>query len=292
MSGASTVSRWQQLRKWALETEGSTRSSALIRIFLVTLLWARWANDLVLFREFASPQGWVFVAIGVNFYLATTLMLVGLWTRFAGIWTASVVATMVVYAGALGRGDWGHHHTYLLAQAACLCACTPSGRSYSIDRWLAVRRAEASGEPLPPERGNLWGLRLMSLQLSSIYFWGAFDKSSFAFLSGERMEHYLMWFYLGSDRPSAGWVGALLLLIAVTTVLLEYALSVGLLFRRSRRYLLLPGIALHALFYVLVPVFTFSATMVCLYLAVVDANTVHRIIDRLHGGLNGSSSSP
>lgn len=273
-----------RLCNWALHSEGSTRSSALIRICLVFLLWARWANELVLFREFATPDGLAYVLLGINFYAATTLMLIGLWTRFATAWTAVVVGSMVFYfGGSLARVPWTHHHTYLLAAATALCACTPCGKSYSLDRLLAVRRAEAAGTTPPPEVGNLWGLRLMSLQLSAIYFWGAVDKTTVAFLSGERMEHYLMWFYLGSDRPAAGWVSALLLAAAVTTVLLEYTLSVGLHIRRVRPYLVVAGLALHALFYVLVPVYTFSATMACLYLAVVDADRVHALIEQMQG---------
>ncbi len=272
----------KHLRTWALVTEGSTRSSALIRILLVVLLWARWANEVVLFRDLASEDGFAYFAIGINFYLSTTLMLIGLWTRFATLWAAAVVCTMVFYfGGTLGRESWGHHHTYLLAVSTVLCACTPSGRSYSLDRWLAVRRAREQGKDPPPERGNLWGLRLMTLQVCSIYFWGAYDKTTVAFLSGERMEHYLMWFYIGSDRPQAGWVQMLLMLTAAFTVLLEYALSVGLLIRKTRGVLIVAGLCLHALFYALVPVFTFSATMACLYLAVVDADAVHRVIDQL-----------
>jgi hypothetical protein len=183
----------------------------------------------------------------------------------------------------LGREPWTHHHTYVLAAGTFLCALTPCGRSYSLDRWLALRRAERAGRPAPPERGNLWGLRLIALQLSLIYLYTAYDKTTAAFLGGERMEGILLYYYLGSDLPRWPGFHALMAAVSVATVLLEYALGVGLLFRRTRRRLVLPGLALHAAFYVLLPVRTYSATIFVLYLAYFDAGAVHAVIDRLSG---------
>ena len=51
----------------------------------------------------------------------------------------------------------------------------------------------------------------------------------------------------------------------------------------TRRWLVNPGLLLHAGFYVLLPIVTFSATMFVLYLAYFDADTIHSVIDRLSG---------
>ena len=114
-----------------------------------------------------------------------------------------------ISATQLGREPWTHHHTYLLAVAALLIALTPCGRSYSVDRYLAVMRAGHAGLPPPAERGNLWGLRLIVVQLSVLYFFSAFDKTSYAFLSGARLEQIFLWYYAGSDYPGMpglpGW---------------------------------------------------------------------------------------
>ncbi|RUX11902.1 hypothetical protein EOA27_20830, partial [Mesorhizobium sp. M2A.F.Ca.ET.037.01.1.1] len=246
---------------WAAGTKGSSRSSALIRIGLAMLFWSRWAGELLLYRD-QSPAG---LFLAANFFLATILLFVGYHSRLAAVWTGSVGLAMYYYFGFdLGREPWTHHHAYLLAVAALLIALTPCDRSYSLDRYLAVTRAERLGVPPPAERGNLWGLRLIVVQLSVLYFFAAFDKSNHAFLSGARLEQIFLWFYAGSDYPSGlAWLATI---VSVAVVVLEYGLAFGLPFRATRRYLVLPGLAFHAIIYVTLPVYTFSATMALLYL--------------------------
>ncbi|WP_292122409.1 HTTM domain-containing protein [Mesorhizobium sp.] len=263
---------------WAAGTEGSSRSSALIRIGLAMLFWSRWAGELLLYRD-QSPAG---LFLAANFFLATTQLFIGYHSRLAAVWTGSVGLAMYYYFGfELGREPWTHHHAYLLAVAALLIALTPCDRSYSLDRYLAVVRAERAGVPPPVERGNLWGLRLIVVQLSVLYFFAAFDKSNYAFLSGARLEQIFLWFYAGSDYPSGlAWPATI---VSFGVVALEYGLAFGLPFRATRRYLVLPGLAFHAIIYVTLPVYTFSATMALLYLAYFDADAVDKVIARLQG---------
>ncbi|TPJ50683.1 hypothetical protein FJ471_29895 [Mesorhizobium sp. B2-7-1] len=263
---------------WAVDTEGSSRSSALIRIGLAMLFWSRWAGELLLYRD-QSPAG---LFLAANFFVATMLLFVGYHSRVAAVWAGSVGLAMYYYFGfQLGREPWTHHHAYLLAVAALLIALTPCGRSYSLDRYLAVAHAERMGVPPPAERGNLWGLRLIVAQLSVLYFFAAFDKSSHAFLSGARIEQIFLWFYDGSDYPAGLALPATIVSFGV--VGLEYGLAFGLPFRATRRYLVLPGLAFHAIIYLTLPVYTFSATMALLYLAYFDADAVDRVIARLQG---------
>jgi hypothetical protein len=271
---------WWRFASWAVDSEGSSRSAGLIRIGLVFLIWARFSNELILYKH-PSISG---IAFSTSYFAVTTLMLFGLWARLAVLATAAHLFFLYFYGGLFqGHEPWTHHHVYLLCAATLLLALSPCGSSYSLDRWLAVRRARLDGGAPPPERGNLWGLRLIALQLSALYFWAAYDKSSWGFLSGERMESYAMYFYFGSTYPT--WVGfhEAMLVCAWIVVVLEYALAFGLPFRRTRRWLILPGLALHALFYVLVPVSTYSMTMWLLYLAYLDPDRVHEFIDSMEG---------
>ena len=270
---------------WAAYSEGSSRSSALIRIGLAMLFWSRWAGELLLYKD-QSPAG---LFLAVNFFLATTLLFIGYHSRIAAVWAGAVGLVMYHYFGfQLGREPWTHHHAYLLAVTALLIALTPCGRSYSLDRYLTVMRAERDGVPPPAERGNLWGLRLIVVQLSVLYFFAAFDKTSYAFLSGARIEAIFLWYYAGSDYPvGLAWPATIM---SLAVVALEYCLAFGLPFHRSRRYLLLPGLAFHAIIYLTLPVYTFSATMVLLYLAYFDADAVDKVIARLQGiGLTGTA---
>jgi len=268
------------LADWAIGTEASSRSSALIRIGLALLFWSRWAGELLLYRD-QSPAG---LLLSVNFFAATTLLFVGFHSKVAAAWTGCVGFAMYFYFGhELGREPWTHHHTYLLAAAPLMLAATPCGRSYSLDRYLAIRRAERDGTPVPPERGNVWGLRLIVVQMSTIYFFSAFDKTGSGFLGGARLEQIYLWFYVGSDYPALPALSALAMLVAVAVVALEYALAFGLPFQKTRRYLILPGLAFHLVIYMTLPVYTFSATMMLLYLAYLDPDAVHAAIDRLQG---------
>ncbi len=130
--------------------------------------------------------------------------------------------------------------------AVTLLALTPCGRSYSVDRYLAVVRAEKSNQPPPEERGNLLGLRLMVVQLTVLYFFSALDKTNFGFLSGARLEHIFLYYLFGFRLSRAAGFAWLAMLVAMVVVVLEYALAFGLPFERTRRYMLLPGLAFHA----------------------------------------------
>jgi hypothetical protein len=270
----------QRFTDWALRTEGSTRSVALIRIALVATVWTRWANELLLFRHLTDGQ----VLFCTFFFLITPLALIGLWTRVSVAGTALCTLYIVYYLGhTKGVDAYTHHHTTLLAWSCVWLALTPSGRSYSVDRWLAISRAERRGERWPEERGNLWGMRLLALQAGSLYFWTALNKCNAGFLSGARLAHYAMNFYTGSSPIDAGFWGAAFWVIAWATVMLEFALAFGLFIPSTRRYLLIPGLLLHGTFYAVLSVFTFTVTMWTLYLAYLDPEQVHRVLDRLQG---------
>lgn len=265
---------------WAVDTYGSSRSSALIRIGIALLFWSRWAGELLLYMN----QSVIGLALSLNFFVATSLLFIGYKSRLAALWTGAVGLVIYFYFGhALGREPWTHHHTYLLAITALLLTLTPCERSFSLDRYLAVLRAQRAGQAPPPERGNLWGLRLIALQLSVLYLFSAYDKTSFAFLSGARLEHIFLWFYAGSDYPDFPGLPALAMLAAIIVVIVEYALAFGLPFRPTRRYLVWIGLAFHAILYVTLPVYTFSATMMLLYLAYFDADDVDKVIRRVQG---------
>jgi len=242
--------------------EGSTRSLGLLRIGVVLLLWARWGEGLMLAE---TPS----VGLSLAFFVATTCLLIGVWTRAAAVATAAVMLVVYLWFGVhLRRVEWIHHHHYLLVSASCVLALTPCGRSFSLDRWRSGL----------PERGPLWALRLFTIQLAAVYLWSAVDKLSPAFLSGARLEQIAMALYFGSDPPE--W-HALAVMTAWGVTLLELALGLGFLVGRTPRWLLLAGVGLHAAIYLILPVATFSATMICLYVAAIDPEAVHRAVDRL-----------
>ena len=209
----------QRFYNWGLCYRDSTRSVGLIRIGLVLLIWSRWAGELILCRDIRLSA----ILLNSAFFLLTGLMCVGLWTRVSSMGTAILLSIRFIT-----HQPSQHHHTFLLIISTLFIVLTPCGRSYSLDRWLALRRALKSGVPSPPETGNLWGLRLIAIQLSMVYFWTAYAKLYWGFLSGAGLELLAYNYYAGYDYASIPGFSTLCFIAAITTVILEFSLAFGL----------------------------------------------------------------
>lgn len=265
------------------EVHTSTRAVGLLRLCWGLILWARWADELLPFRR----MEWSHWVLSVCFFAGTTGMVLGLFSRLSSLIAGVTTMGMVFVVGhQMGVEPWTHHHTTFLAVVTLVLAFTPCGRSFSIDRWLAVRRAEENGTPWPVEQGNVWAVRLVGLQLSAIYFWGAVDKTRAAYLGGDRLEQPVMYLYFGSDYPG-DWFHWVAIAVACSTVTLEYALAVGLWFRNLQKPLMMFGLMFHAGLYYFLPVTIFSIASMVAYLAYLDPRTVHSAIDRMLGVRTG-----
>jgi len=261
------------------EHHGSTRSVGLLRCLWGLILWARWADELLPFRRHEADH----YVLGLLFFVSTSGMVVGLFSRLSCFVAGLVTLTMVFHYGHLsGVESWTHHHTTFLAVVTFVLAFTPAGRSFSLDRVLAIRKAEAKGGVWPDELGNVWAIRLVGVQLSAIYFWGAIDKCRMAYLGGDRIEQHLMYLYFGSDYPGS-WLHVGAMIAAISTVMLEFLLSFGLWVRRVMFPMMLLGILFHAGIYYFLPVTVFSVASVVAYLAYLPPDDVHRFIDKLLG---------
>jgi hypothetical protein len=179
-----------------------------------------------------------------------------------------------------GYPGWSSHHIYILIVSVVLLALSPCGRSFSWDRYRAVAQAQDARD-IPPEYGDLWPQRLIALQLAALYFWAAVDKTNWSFLSGQRLEEAFIWSFTGRALEPLISLGAILAVLSVIVVVVEYFLAFAIFVRRWQMFVLPLGLALHAAFYVLLPVNTYSATVMVLYLALLDPDAVHRFLDRM-----------
>jgi hypothetical protein len=283
------VNLLRRLFAWTILVEGSTRPAALMRMGIVALAWAEWSGAFIGPRSLEPASLLTGVALSV-FGMATLL---GLGTRVSSAGFAATLLAIYYYWGHhRGVESYVHHHSWVLVAGGMGVALLPAGGSYSIDRWWAVRRARRRGEPQPPESGPLWGQRLIAMQVSLVYFWGAYDKLQPGFWSGVRMQHHWLHYYGGSDYPR--WVGFPWLMqgISVGTVVLEFAMAFLLFVPRIQVPLMVVGLLFHWGLYQLLPVGTFSLTMWLLYLAYLDADAVHRWIDGMAGPTPGDPTHP
>jgi hypothetical protein len=251
--------RWHAL----LTREASSRVAGLLRIGLALIALARFADDLLPMRDHRPAS----LAIHLAFYVSTLTMLVGYRARAA---TACAGLTQLALASTEG---W-HHHTYLLASVTLWLVLTPCDRSYSLDRWRALKRDAAL-----PEEGPSYGLTLIALQLSAVYFWGILHKLDPLYLSGAQIEHVVRTYQLGSDDVAfASWWWSVL---GVGIALMEASLMVGLWIRRWHRWIMPFGIVFHGVLYVALQVDTFTVTVWLLYLAYLDPDEVHSALEHL-----------
>lgn len=259
--------------------QGSTRAIGLMRISLGLLAWARFADRLLPSRH----PTWEWHLGAAIFFPLSLLFVLGLGTRVTAPLFAAACWYVVAYLGHFHYEPWTHHHVYALLFGITLLALTPCGGSFSVDRWLALGRAERASEPPPPEVGPLWAVPLIGLHVSLMYVFSAYDKLTWAFLSGQRLQQSFQFLYFGSDAPPSPWWEIATAIAGTGTVAIELWLAVALWLPAQRRVAIAVGLALHAAFYLAIPVGIFSLTVAAFYLAFLDPDRLHRGIDRLLG---------
>jgi hypothetical protein len=257
---------------WFFHAEGSTRAAALVRMGLALVAWSRLAGGMMPMQN-TSPER---LLLGAWFYVSSLALFVGWRSQLAAFLLGAQILTLRIHYGFTEHVEpWTHHHIHALGLATMALSFTPCGRSYSVDRWLALRR----GNP-PPERGSMLGMHLIVVLLSSIYLWGTYSKGTWAFVRGDRMAQILQTVLLGSD-PLSPVANALVHVASWGTLFLEPFLAVALWVPRLKVPAILVGIAFHLGIYYLLPVTVFTATTILLFLAALDPDEVHAFLDRL-----------
>lgn len=258
----------------ALMREASTRSVSLLRLIMGLILWSRWAGETAFYRGHDLEH----YGLSIAFYVVSTLVVVGLFSRVATL-LAAVLTAYMVYS----YGFWFSHHTRTIMLILALLPLTPCGHSYSLDRWLALRRHARGQGPVPVEKAPQWGRFAIGLMIGAIYFWSGMDKLGLPFMSGERLEQIHMFLYFGSDYPSSPLFRPFEMVSAWFVTALWLVMPVGLMVPRLQRVFIPLGLVLHGFIYYTLPVGTFSVTMWAAYLALIDPDAFHRFVDRMHG---------
>ncbi len=263
---------------WGPQATGSTRAVALMRIGLGCIALVRFGDELAPYLMATLPG----LVLGLAFFFFAACTILGIRARSSAAALGGTILTLYLLARhGMAMPGWSHHHVYLLAVALILLSLTDCGRSLSVDRMRAL--AAAGGAAPPPERGALLGQKLIALQLAALYFWTAVDKTDWAFISGQRLEQTFTWVYSGRALEVLLQMPWLLAAASIIVLVVEYWLAVAILMPKWRRAAILVGLSLHATFYLMLPVNTYSVTVIVLYLALLDPAAVHRFIDRMLG---------
>ncbi len=259
---------------WGPDATGSTRAVGLLRIGLAVMALIRFGAEVAPHTANTLSE----MIVGVAFFVFAAGALIGYRARISiGLLGVTVLTLYALTQSGVGTVGWNHHHVYILGASCFLLSLTDCGRSYSFDRWRSLQ----GGEEVVPEYGVLWGQRLIALQMSALYFWTAVDKTDPAFISGQRLEQIFVWSYTGRTLEILLFSPLLLAALSFAVVVVEYFLAYAILTRRWRKVAFCIGLSMHATFYLMLPVSTYSATMMLLYLALLDPKTVRDFTDRI-----------
>lgn len=270
----------RKLADYLFFAEGSSRSAALLRVFIACVCLAKYAYKMGAWHD-TSPTGYLETIV---FVTLVCMVFVGFMTRFASMGLAVFGVWLYHFRGVAGEESFFlHHHTAMLLTGIVALALMDSGRSFSVDRWLALRHAEHKGEEPPPERTSLVGHRVIAIQLAITYAWAAYTKAEWSFLNGDRLDQVFAWYYLGGDLWDPWWWGVFTLLCAVGTVGIELLMIPALFVHRVQKWIYPLGIAMHLGFYFMVPVSVYTATVLAMLIVTLDPQRVHDGFERMMG---------
>jgi hypothetical protein len=162
----------------------------------------------------------------------------------------------------------------LLRHATLFLAFTPAGSVLSVDRWRHARERFWEVPHAAP-----WGLRLVQIQIATVYAFSVFEKlRGTAWTGGTALAD--AWRITDVARfgvPLPIYDSMLLTnVLTFSTLVIELALAVLLWNRRARPYVVAAGIALHLGIEVTMAVGFFSLTAVSMYLSFTEGETAER----------------
>jgi hypothetical protein len=187
------------------------------------------------------PSGWTWHAFAVSMVILA-LFTIGLWTRVTSVLALLVAISFVhrVPAALFGLDQINVMLTLYLAIG-------PSGRTLSLDRWLARRRGgEGARGPGPSVAANL-AQRLIQVHMCVIYFFAAVSKlQGPAWWNGEAMwRAFANLEYQSADMTWLAWHPWLVNLITHVSILWELSFCVLIWSRLWRPPVLAGAVALH-----------------------------------------------
>jgi hypothetical protein len=189
----------------------------------------------------------------VTWCTAAVLLTIGWRSR----WAAATLSALVGYLLALDQQLYSHH-LYLLALLTFLLALSDPGAIWSLDASRGQARATVPA----------WPARLIRVQLSIVYIFGALSKVNVYWLSGALLASELRrGGLIVLPEPLASFPAVACL--AIAAVVVELYLAVALWSPRLHRPALLLGVAMHVGFTVLIPpadqLLVFSVECLALY---------------------------
>ena len=224
-----------------------------------------------------------------------------LWLGFAILLLAAVAITVGFFPSAAAVTAWvlvvsfQHRNQFLLNSGdfvvrdlALLLALCPSGAALSVDRWRRVGGPRFWTSPVVPQ----WGLRLIQVQASLVYFFSFWNKTGMAWRGGSATSTAwrltdLQRFAVPDALQHNLWLSTL---AGWGTLGIELALGVLVWNRRWRWWALAGGLLLHLTIDLTILVGFFSWAMISALTSFVPPEASDRWIARLHVKVDRAAS--
>jgi hypothetical protein len=228
-------------------------------------------------HSIGSPVGALLLLAGV-----ALLLTVGCFSRASAI-------TVLVLLIAIQRRDPETLNSgdLLLRLLVFYVALMPSGECWSVDAWFARRRGRE------PQLRAPWGLRLLQVQVSLIYFFAVWDKlRGQSWANGTAVGIVLQ---IGDlqriavPHALATWP-AFAAMLTYGTLATEIFLVFGLWMRRTRWWAMGAGVALHLGIEATILIGWFSLAIIACYLAFVPAETLRALVARMQARVRHRSA--
>ncbi|RKO25580.1 hypothetical protein D7Z96_07215 [Pseudarthrobacter phenanthrenivorans] len=175
---------------------------------------------LPVFAGWPAPSPVLVLVLFALSLLASAAMVLGLAGRLPALLTSGTTAAVLL----ADQQTYSNHLVLLMMLAGYL------GMSGAAEAWT-VSRAEH------PAKVAYWPAFLIKAQITTVYAWTAVAKINPQYLSGEVLGTYL--------QPWAPIPDEILPIVAVSSILAEVFLAVGLWIARTRRAAFVAGAALH-----------------------------------------------
>lgn len=202
---------------------------------------------------------------------------VGFCFRFS----AAVLGSGFVYFQLIDVSNYLNHY-YLAALLVWLLCFSPAHRTWSVDAWLARRRAARRGTAEPPHFVARGWLYLFRFQIGLVYtFAGIAKAQSDWLLHGQPLS---IWLGASTDLPLLGPVFAMPgvpLVMSWCGFLFDTTIVLWLLWRRTRPYAFGVVVVFHTLTGLLLPIGMFPLIMVTAAMVFFEPDWPRRLLARV-----------
>ena len=223
-----------------------------------------------LLPEFSGP-----VAVGLFSILALLLATssIGWCTRFSLLASTG----LYFYFTMLDCLSTVSKYTVISTHLLLLLGLSHCGDLWSVDGWLATRRAAREGAPPPDLRSPIWTQRLMQILFGMVYFGAAITKlHTPTFFSGDQVVYWMMT-YINNEHPLGDYLSQYPLIVSAScfvTFLWEIVFVFTVFHRRVRWYVLGIGTFFHIMTVFTLGLIIFPIVIVASYLVFLDEGDV------------------